>query len=62
MQKHRNSSMVKSAVIGMAIGGATAALGTAIIGPSNKRSAKKSMNKAIKSVGDIVDSIQHVIH
>lgn len=54
--------MVKSAVIGMAIGGATAALGTAIIGPSNKRSAKKSMNKAIKSVGDIVDSIQHVIH
>ncbi len=54
MQK-QTASMMKSIGIGMLAGGITAAAGSVMRAPSRKY--KKTINKAAKSMGSLVDSI-----
>ncbi len=57
MQK-KTSSMMKSVGIGMIAGGATAAMGSVIMGSSSHK-YRKMMNKAAKNAGNFIDSISN---
>mgnify|MGYP000496050347 CR=1 FL=1 len=59
---HTNKANIAKGIgIAMAVGGATAMLGSTMMGSSAKRNAKRNMNKAVKAVGDIVGGIQSVM-
>uniref|UniRef100_UPI003FEE283B hypothetical protein n=1 Tax=Candidatus Fimivicinus sp. TaxID=3056640 RepID=UPI003FEE283B len=59
---HTNKANIAKGIgIAMAVGGATAMLGSTMMGSSAKRHAKRNVNKAVKAVGDIVGGIQSAI-
>ena len=46
----------------MAVGGAAAMIGSAVIGNgSTKRQMKKTANKAMKTINDVIDGIQSMM-
>lgn len=46
----------------MAVGGAAAMIGSAVIGNgSTKRQMKKTANKAMKTISDVIDGIQSMM-
>ncbi len=55
------SSAAKGVGLGIAIGGATAMVGSTIMSGSSKRKMKKTANKAIKTMNDIVGNAQNII-
>lgn len=57
MQK-KTSSVIKTVGFGMLAGGATAAMGSLIMGTSNHK-YRKMMNKAAKTAGNVIDSISN---
>lgn len=46
--------------IGMAVGGASAYLKGAMAGSGMKRKAKKSMNKAMKNMEDLIGDVRYM--
>ena len=57
MKKTRAANVVKGVGIAMAIGGATAWVGSTMMGTSKMGSIKKSASKAMKSVSNFVESM-----
>lgn len=58
---HTNKANIAKGIgIAMAVGGATAMLGSTMMGSSASH-AKRNVNKAVKAVGDIVGGIQSAI-
>ncbi len=55
------SNMVKGLGIGMAVGGAAAMLGVAMMNPSMKKQTKRNAMKAMRTFGDVMDSMQTMI-
>lgn len=46
----------------MAVGGAAAMIGSAVVGNgSTKRQMKKTANKAMKTISDVIDGIQSMM-
>lgn len=56
MTKKTSSNIAKGVGIAMAMGGATALIGSSMMNSSNRK-MKKSMNKAVKAVENIVGGI-----
>ncbi len=56
MQK-KSASMMKSVGIGMLAGGATAVIGTMMKSNNSARKYRKMANRAMKTAGSIVDTI-----
>ena len=59
MQK-KTSAVMKTVGFGMLAGGATAAIGSVMMGSSSKK-YRKMMNKAAKNAGNIIDSISSTL-
>lgn len=55
------STAIKGIGLGLAIGGATAMIGNTMMSGSSKRKMKKSANKAMKTMSDIVGNAQNII-
>lgn len=59
MQK-KTSSVIKTVGFGMLAGGATAAMGSFIMGSSSHK-YRKMMNKAAKTAGNFIDSVSNTL-
>lgn len=59
MQK-KTTAVMKTVGFGMLAGGATAAIGSMMMGSSSKK-YRKMMNKAAKNAGNIIDSISNTL-
>ncbi len=59
MQK-KSASTMKKVGIGMVAGGATMALGSMMMSGNSSKKYRKMANKAIKTAGDIVDTINSI--
>lgn len=59
--KSKASSIIKGVGIGMAVGGATAMIGSTMMGKPSKRITKKNTAKAMRTVGQIIDNIQYMM-
>lgn len=59
--KSQTSNIAKGVAAGLAVGAAAAMLGSRGL-KSPKRSAKKKMNAAMKSVGTVIDSVSNMMH
>lgn len=59
MQK-KSATMMKSVGIGMLAGGATAAIGSMMKNGSSSHKYRKMANKAMKTAGNIVDTISNL--
>lgn len=55
--QNKSSSTMKKVGLGMLAGGATVALGSMMMTNSSSRKYRKMANKAIRTAGNIVDSI-----
>jgi len=56
--KHQNMKIAKGIGIGMAVGGAVGLVGGAVARqPHYQRNLKKGFNKALKTVGNVLESI-----
>lgn len=53
--------MMKGIGIGMAIGGAAAMVGSALMSPKAKRRTKRNAEKMMKSMSEFVDSVQTMV-
>lgn len=63
MHKNKSSSIVKGVGVGMLIGGATAIMGSSIMGSnSNGKKYRKMADKAIRTAGDVIDSISNSLN
>ncbi|MBQ3602316.1 MAG: hypothetical protein IJA02_00585 [Clostridia bacterium] len=58
--KATTSTMVKSLGVGLVLGGA-AALGTAMMTPSLKKQTRKNAMKAMKTVGNMMDTVNSMM-
>ena len=58
--KTTTSTMVKGLGIGLALGGA-AALGTAMMSPSLKKQTRKNAMKAMKTVDNMMDTVNSMM-
>lgn len=56
----RSSSVMANMILGAAIGAAVTIAGTKLIG-TNKRTVKKSLAKAARTVSDLVDNVTYMI-
>jgi len=59
--KSQTSSIAKGLAAGLAVGAAAAVLGSRGL-KSSKHSAKKKVNAAMKSVGNMIDSVSGMMH
>ncbi len=59
MQK-KTSSVIKTVGFGMLAGGATAAMGSIMMGSSSHK-YRKMINKAAKNAGNFIDSISNTL-
>jgi len=57
MNKHQAGQIAKGIGIGMAVGGAVGLVGGAMQQPKYQRSAKKGFNKAMKTIGNVLEAI-----
>ncbi len=57
--QNKSASAMKKFGIGMLAGGATVALGSMMMANSSSRKYRKMANKAIKTAGSIVDTINN---
>ena len=59
----KNHQIAKTIGIGLAVGGA-AMLGSAALQRSHKghRSSKRTVNQVVRTVGNVVDSVQSMMH
>ena len=55
--KHQAATIAKGVGIGLAVGGALGAVGGAMAQPKYARTAKKSLNRMIKTVGGVLEAI-----
>jgi len=55
--KHQAMKIAKGIGIGMAVGGAVGLVGGAVQQPQYQRNLKKGFNKALKTVGDVLEAI-----
>ena len=55
--KVQSSSIAKGMAIGLAVGGATAMIGSAMMNKPTRKKAKKNAARAMKTVGNIVDNM-----
>ena len=56
-----NKNLMKTLGIGMAVGGTALAMGGAMMRKSSKRPTKKSIAKAMKAVGNLVDDAREML-
>ena len=61
MTKMKSRKIARGIGIGLAVAGATAAVGSAVWGSSNKRKVKSKARQFAHVVGEIVDNVQHVM-
>ncbi len=54
-------STVSKVAIGMVMGGAAAAIGSAMMTPSMRKQTRKNMTKAMKTVGSMMDCVQSMM-
>lgn len=56
-------ALAKSIGIGLAVGGASAMIGGAMMNRSHRRkaSAKRTMHQVARTVGNVVDSVQSIM-
>ncbi|MBQ5825358.1 MAG: hypothetical protein IIW48_11210 [Clostridia bacterium] len=54
-------STVSKVVLGMAVGGVAAAIGSSMMAPSMRKQTRKNMMKAMKTVGCMMDSVQSML-
>lgn len=59
--RKKSSALVKGVGISMIAGGATAVVGSMMMGCRSSHKYKKLANKAAKAAGDIIGSISHTI-
>ncbi len=55
------STMVKGLGIGLAVGGAAAAIGASMMSPDLKKQTKKNAMKAMKTVGNMMDTVNSMM-
>ena len=55
------SSVMKGIGIGMAVGGIAGMVGSAMMGKPARRQSKKNVAKAMRTIGDMMDSIRGMI-
>lgn len=57
MMKLQAASIAKGLGIGMAVGGAVGLVGGAMSQPKYARMAKKGLDKVLKTVGNVIESV-----
>lgn len=60
MQKSRGP-LAKGIGIGMAVGGMAGLVGSSLMSRPAKRQTKKNITKAMRTIGDMMDSIQYML-
>jgi len=54
-------SLMKGIGIGMAVGGITGLVGSSLMSKPAKRQTKRNVTKAMRTVGEMIDSIQYML-
>ena len=54
----KKMQIAKGVGIGMAVGGAAGLLGGAMMKPSYQKTAKKTVNRALKTFSNVLDALQ----
>jgi len=62
MTKMKTKKLARSIGIGLAVAGATAAVGSAVWSTGGKRKVKSRAKQFARTVGDIVDNVQSMMH
>lgn len=62
MRKSTMANIAKTVAVGMAVGGAVAAVGNQMKRPNNMRKMKRATNKAMKNVGNLIDNASHMMN
>ncbi len=58
MNAMQKSQIAKGVGIGLAVGGTAGLIGSAMMKPGYQRTAKRTVNKAIKTFGNVLDAFQ----
>lgn len=61
MRKNQKMNIAKTMAVGMAIGGAMAAVGSTMMKPSTGKKMKRATNKAMKTVGNLIDNASYMM-
>jgi len=62
MTKMKSRKIARGIGIGLAVVGATAAIGTAVWGSTHKRRVRSKAKQFARTVGNIVDNVQQIVH